>query len=72
MTCNIIWSKDVNSLLVCACVQAAEEGVARTSEMKEAGAGRASYVHSSELTQADPGAMAVALAMAAIYKQLAA
>jgi len=59
-------------MCVCVCVQAAEEGVARTGEMKEAGAGRSSYVHSSELTQPDPGAKAVALALVAIYKQLAA
>ena len=44
--------------------------MARTGEMREAGAGRASYVHSSQLSQPDPGARAVAVAIAAIYKQL--
>ncbi len=52
-------------------VQAAEEGVAHTGHVTVAGAGRASYVHSSQLTQPDPGAHAVAVAMAAIHKALA-
>ena len=59
-----------SSYTLAVCLQAAEEGVARTGEMREAGAGRASYVHSSQLSQPDPGAHAVAVAIAAIYKQL--
>ena len=49
--------------------QAAQAGALATTEM-EARAGRASYVHSSQLTQPDPGAHAVGIWMEAIYKQL--
>lgn len=41
-----------------------------TGAMREAGAGRASYVHSSQLCRPDPGAHAVAVWMAALHKQL--
>ena len=48
-------------------VQAAKAGSVATSKM-EAKAGRASYLHSSQLTQQDPGAQAVALWMEAVYE----
>ena len=41
-----------------------------TGKMREAGAGRASYVPSNVLTQPDPGAYAVAIWLSAIHKQL--
>ena len=50
-------------------VQAAASGVKLTASM-EAQAGRASYVHSSQLTQPDPGAHAVALWLGAILQAL--
>lgn len=46
---------------------AAEEGAKSTLKMK-AGAGRASYVASSELKQPDPGAHAVGVIMRAVYQ----
>lgn len=50
-------------------VQAAKVGVLATLEM-EAQAGRACYVHSSQLTKCDPGAQAVALWLEAIHQAL--
>ncbi|XP_019855286.1 PREDICTED: triokinase/FMN cyclase-like [Amphimedon queenslandica] len=52
-----------------AAVEAAKQGTADTLGMK-AGAGRASYVHSSQLTQVDPGARAVDIWLEAILTAL--
>ena len=51
------------------CMQAAQDGALATTSM-EAHAGRASYVHSSQITQPDPGAHAVALWLETIHKQI--
>lgn len=57
------------SYAICSPSQAAEDGAEATVKM-EARAGRASYVHCSQLTQPDPGAHAVGVWLAAIHKQL--
>ena len=49
--------------------QAANAGAGSTITMK-ARAGRAGYVHESQLTQQDPGARAVAIWMDAVYNAL--
>ncbi|XP_002195836.5 triokinase/FMN cyclase [Taeniopygia guttata] len=55
--------------VLAAAVQSAEAAAEATRHM-EAGAGRASYVHSSQLGQPDPGAVAVAAVLGAVLQGL--
>ncbi|OWK57506.1 Bifunctional ATP-dependent dihydroxyacetone kinase/FAD-AMP lyase (cyclizing) [Lonchura striata] len=55
--------------VLAAAVQSAEAAAEATRHM-EAGAGRASYVHSSRLEQPDPGAVAVAAVLGAVLQGL--
>ena len=66
---NIYLQFGISSLIVCYKLQAAKSGAEATIKMK-AKAGRASYVHVSQLTQKDPGAEAVAVWLEAVYDKL--